>query len=523
MSHKKHKINVEISLWIFVTLILCGHLLSYVSAGCAICSRGTKFDQCVQDKRKHETKHYTDSESCTLSQPLHIKLYGDLHNLAYYYTYIEVGTPTQRQTVVVDTGSSNLMLSDAESHHCGHHDLAAFDPACSETTLLISGKSSQCAVLGGKSRRNGKNQNPCTFEQDYAENSNIRGLYVSDYFMFESDIEPNVNYMVPQLGCVTSETKLIYHQRANGVLGLGPSEVHGEEQDCMDDSEDNTTSATKSNARKGNEMSTSQQPDTVQITNSTNGPSLTYGNFVNDFLHKHFLPKQHQFSLCLSDKGGWMTIGGFDASPNLIGGKYRDGDVQHSSNGPIWVPMDLTGVYSISVEFLEFAGYVMKPNSTKFILDSGSTYSDLEPAMYKIIHSFYRHLCNTIQLKTTARRTKRRTSDSKDFIETMHTTSSNKPKHEDTAAFSENETGQSEGVSNHSSTDSGAEAHLEYILHAAIDLQKKLDDKVRCTIQKHEKFICFSDISQMPSVYLVVHGKRIRWYPESYFIRRPGK
>ena len=57
-----------------------------------------------------------------------MRIYGS-DDLKYYYTNIWVGTPPQRQSVIIDTGSDYLAFpcSRCPEGHCGNHNNPVFN------------------------------------------------------------------------------------------------------------------------------------------------------------------------------------------------------------------------------------------------------------------------------------------------------------------------------------------------------------------------------------------------------------
>ena len=61
------------------------------------------------------------------------ELSGDLINLGYYSAELQVGTPPQRFSVIVDTGSSVTAIPCSGCVRCGKHSNPRFEPSRSST------------------------------------------------------------------------------------------------------------------------------------------------------------------------------------------------------------------------------------------------------------------------------------------------------------------------------------------------------------------------------------------------------
>jgi hypothetical protein len=141
------------------------------------------------------------------------RVYGNIDVYAYYYVDLEVGRPAQRVSVIVDTGSELAAFPCKGCSHCGQHIDPAFDMRESRTASWI-GCDGWC--------RGSCKEAKCCYYQGYMEGSSISGWWFED----EVRIGDNFSQNPPvrsKMGCHTSENKLFYDQRANGILGIGPS------------------------------------------------------------------------------------------------------------------------------------------------------------------------------------------------------------------------------------------------------------------------------------------------------------
>ncbi|GIX62133.1 aspartic protease PM5 [Babesia caballi] len=538
-----------------IMLLCCSSLLLRAFARpCARCLRDYSFPRCLRRQRLPLSEHLPRDEKCELPQPLEVAVYGDLHQLAYYYTVVEVGTPPQRQTVVVDTGSSNLVLSSQRCGHCGTHDMQRFDPSLSATVLYVNGRGSLCNEVGGVRGRHIEGGNTCHFTQQYAEDSAITGVYVTDFFAFGNDGAPNASYRVPYFGCITSETRLMYQQHANGVLGLGPrwreradapdsAPAATQKMDnTADDSDGSISDPGRDPPAQGRNGGFRRNDDGDEEVTSSVEPQTTAQipmrrlDFVTDYLEKHFPRRQHQFALCLSEKGGSLTLGGYGKGSEA---PHCEATGRKETHGIVWAPLISSNLYSISVKAVEFVGFKVMPSRQSFILDSGSTNSSLESPVYKIISLFYSFLCDEIEKKQSASYTGRHVRGLR-WLSTAPTRISRRrlqSANDEASVLLESTTARhlvhptspvDEVGRDHESgnryANADSEVCLRKLLKAARDTKQNLDNSTTCIKQRKQNYLCFSDISQMPNVYLdVERGTRIAWRPESYFIRRAAR
>lgn len=137
-------------------------------------------------------------------------VYGGMSELGYYFVDVLVGSPVQRVSAIIDTGSEGLSITCSACQNCGTSHMDPFyNPHISSTFARLK----EC--LGSNLR------NPmCLFEKRYLEGSSLKGRMVSDAVGFENnELRKKIAF-----GCIDHETKLFRDQKANGLMGLAPSQ-----------------------------------------------------------------------------------------------------------------------------------------------------------------------------------------------------------------------------------------------------------------------------------------------------------
>jgi len=151
------------------------------------------------------------------------RLSGDLINLGYYYAQMQVGTPPQRFSLIVDTGSSVTAVPCAGCSRCGRHTNPRYDPTRSSTfRLMACDEAVHCRACHG---------DRCSYRVSYQEGSSYSGYLAQDVLHIGHGAEPRCASLRFAFGCSTEETGLFKSQQADGIMGLASSrKPHSEPQ-----------------------------------------------------------------------------------------------------------------------------------------------------------------------------------------------------------------------------------------------------------------------------------------------------
>lgn len=138
------------------------------------------------------------------------RLYGNIDEYAYWFVDLLVGTPPQRVSLILDTGSGLAAFPCASCKHCGKHIDPNFDISKSSTAKWTPcGGGCPGSCTGGK----------CSYHQGYQEGSAISGNWFRDWVRLGDAIQRNPP-VYTKMGCHNNENKLFYTQQANGILGI---------------------------------------------------------------------------------------------------------------------------------------------------------------------------------------------------------------------------------------------------------------------------------------------------------------
>ncbi|KAL7687324.1 putative aspartic peptidase A1 family, aspartic peptidase domain superfamily, xylanase inhibitor [Plasmopara halstedii] len=153
--------------------------------------------------------------------PLHL-------GLGTHYTWVYAGTPPQRASVIVDTGSALMAFPCSGCDGCGNHTDQPFDTVNSSTLVHVTCehetifRCSECKLQS----------DTCKFSQSYLEGSTWKATVVEDivYLGGDSsfhDVSMRNHYGTHfQFGCQNAETGLFVTQVADGIMGLSNADNH---------------------------------------------------------------------------------------------------------------------------------------------------------------------------------------------------------------------------------------------------------------------------------------------------------
>lgn len=143
--------------------------------------------------------------------------------LGYYYAFLWIGSPPQRASVILDTGSSITAIPCSSCQNCGHHMDPPFDPAASTSNEQVMCREEACGQLYQTKCGSGDR---CSFSQHYSESSSLKGNFVRDVVWFSStgekefDSETAFGGVPFEFGCCDTVTVMFQTQLADGIMGL---------------------------------------------------------------------------------------------------------------------------------------------------------------------------------------------------------------------------------------------------------------------------------------------------------------
>jgi hypothetical protein len=131
-------------------------------------------------------------------------------NLGTHFAYLYVGTPPQRVSVIIDTGSHHTAFP-CVGCQCGRRTNPPFDPRKSNTSTIL--------MCPGRRR--------CYFSQSYSEGSSWTAFKVRDMLRPGGEIVGSargVGALNFEFGCQESETGLFRSQNVDGIMGMSAAD-----------------------------------------------------------------------------------------------------------------------------------------------------------------------------------------------------------------------------------------------------------------------------------------------------------
>ncbi|CBJ25999.1 aspartyl protease [Ectocarpus siliculosus] len=238
-----------------------------------------------------------------------------------HFAYIYAGTPPQRASVIINTGSHFSAFPCSECRSCGNHTDPYWDPSQSSTAHIVTCDETERCHGAYKCQSDKK----CVLREHYTEGSSWRAkqvddlLWVGERTLSDSQKHDDSAFSVDfTFGCIESLTGLFKTQLADGIMGL------------------NADSRTL-------------------ITQLATAGKIS----------------ERKFSLCFSETGGTMVIGGYDPLLNKPGSEMQ----YTPSTGEISAPtVKVTDVTLNGVSITTDASVFQKGTGIKIVSGTTNTY-----------------------------------------------------------------------------------------------------------------------------------------------------
>lgn len=271
-----------------------------------------------------------------------IPLFGNT-TLGYFYVEAYIGTPPQKQSLILDTGSHLTILPCDGCTRCKKdHLYRLFSPSRSMTFNKIDPTRSYFNWACSTPSIDGT----CAFEQGYSEGSVYSGYFAIDNFMFENELNSDDKHSHQHIfGCAMVETNEFYRQKADGIIGIGvlTKDVY-------------------------------KNPPTILDTEIIEGRV-----------------EKETFAICFAHNGGFLSLGSMNheqhvntEAPVVVDCKSQNWDDQFHLN--------LTGVAVNSVP-LELEHGKSGRDSRSSFLDSGTTYVYFGAVLYDSMKQVFNIFC----------------------------------------------------------------------------------------------------------------------------------
>jgi len=131
-----------------------------------------------------------------------------------HYANVYVGTPPQRVSVIVDTGSHHTAFPCSGCKSCGHHTDPYFDPEKSKSLKYLG--CHECIAAAHCVTHK------CQVSQSYTEGSSWKAYQMRDIYYVGGEVLSQKHWISTNFvfGCQTYETGLFRTQKADGIMGM---------------------------------------------------------------------------------------------------------------------------------------------------------------------------------------------------------------------------------------------------------------------------------------------------------------
>ncbi|KAL1511567.1 hypothetical protein AB1Y20_006361 [Prymnesium parvum] len=278
-----------------------------------------------------EHAHARQGRRLRQAPPLvHASLSGDLLSRGYFSAELEVGTPPQRFSLIVDTGSSVTALACTGCTRCGPHAHPRFAPL-SSTSFEAVRCDWRCASC---ERLTARGEKVCGYQVTYQEGSSYSGYLARDVARLGLGSDACISLPL-EFGCATDESGLFQLQRADGIMGLASASHAG---------------------------AAGLSPPW-----SRHRASVGSGRTVLDSLVSRGVVDD-AFSLCLGREQGVLTFGLPPSQPATFWNSLVEGD----------------SYYTVRVRGVAYGSVQLAPGQlpSSCIVDSGTTYMYLHSAAF---------------------------------------------------------------------------------------------------------------------------------------------
>lgn len=313
---------------------LCGALLLIsVATAVVLCTAVDIGLERRLNQRLQEARRAEGGRGYSYNTPL----LGNEERIGEYYISLAFGTPPQHFTVQVDTGSADIAVPALGcGAGCGRHPDPPYNPTHSNTSAVV-----ECSGVG----MNGEglycprcSEEECNYRLQYLDGSYFTATLYSDEVTIGGMAAPQV------FGAITSESTS-YGQfepyPIDGIAGFAYSKV-----------------------------SEVFAPNIID--------TLSGAGYIDDI-----------FSMCLTDDGGMMTLGGI--------GNYYSGEIQYT-------PITKEAFYAVEMTDLTIWNQTVGVdpsvyNSGQCIVDSGTTLMYLPVPAWTALADLFQSNCGKHNLK----------------------------------------------------------------------------------------------------------------------------
>ena len=317
------------------------------------------------------------------------RLSGDIMSHGYFSAEITVGTPPQRFSLIVDTGSSITAVPCAECARCGEHANPKFRPTHSHTFARVGCEQREYGCTSCHDRA-------CAYHVAYQEGSSYSGYLATDVVRLGAGGACAALRFA--FGCATAESGHFRSQQADGIMGLastrhasrldalgvgGASATHGTRRRTADAGRAGAIAAA---ATSHAEATSDDTYDDLSVTGAGHSPTVLEALVDRGVV-------ADGFSLCIGWGGGSLSFG-LPAPPSIAAPRAKRASAnasrlviapaQSAGDGDeLWAQVVDGAYYAVSVSGVAYGGRPIGEAPSSTIIDSGTTFMYMHSAAFR--------------------------------------------------------------------------------------------------------------------------------------------
>lgn len=326
------------------------------------------------------------------------RLTGDILSHGYFSAEVTVGTPPQRFSLIVDTGSSITAVPCSEcGTRCGEHANPRFRPSSSHTFAPVGCEQREYGCTSCHDRA-------CAYHVAYQEGSSYSGYLATDVVRLGAGGPGACAALRFAFGCATAESGHFRSQQADGIMGLASSRQTLFPQPAAAGGGGLMTRGGSGGSRLwggGGARRTAACHSPECATTDDNGPpseqqqqappAVGYSPTMLEALVSRGVVADG-FSLCIGWEGGTLSFGlpsaGHVTPPPprrrvSSSAAASAASAPPTPSPPLWTRVEDGAYYAVGVRGVRYGDHLLGEPPSSTIIDSGTTFMYMHSSSFR--------------------------------------------------------------------------------------------------------------------------------------------